>query len=84
MISLLFFFILTISVVFLHTIKQKKSIAVFNKAVSSLHNQLDLEKQKSQLLKKNLNLNCNTEFKLDILKKQVQLLEIISNQMNQI
>lgn len=79
MISLLFFFILTISVVFLHTIKQKKSIAVFNKVVNSLHNQLDLEKQKSQLLNESINLNYDIQFKTDILKKQVKLLEIISN-----
>lgn len=79
MISLLFFFILTISVVFLHTIKQKKSIAVFDKVVNSLHNQLDLEKQKSQLLNESINLNYDIQFKTDILKKQVKLLEIISN-----
>lgn len=84
MISLLFFFILIIGLLLLHFIKQKKSIAVFNKVIGSLHYQLDLEENKSQLLKKNLNLSCNTEFKLDILKKQVQLLEVISNQMNQI
>ena len=84
MISLLFFFILSISIVILHTIKQKKSIAVFDKVVSSLLIQLDLEKQKKQLLNENINLNNKTEFKLDIIKKQVQLLEIISNQMNQI
>lgn len=64
---------------FLHTIKQKKSIAVFDKVVNSLHNQLDLEKQKSQLLNESINLNYDIQFKTDILKKQVKLLEIISN-----
>ena len=72
------------SVVFLHAVKQKKSIATFNKVVNSLHKQLDLEKQKNQLLNDNINLNRKTEFKLDILKKQVQLLEIFSNPTNHI
>lgn len=78
MISLLFFFILSISIVILHTIKQKKSTAVFDKVVSSLLIQLDLEKQKKQLLNENINLDNKTEFKLDIIKKQINLLEHIA------
>lgn len=78
MISLLFFFILSISIVILHTIKQKKSSAVFDKVVSSLLIQLDLEKQKKQLLNENINLDNKTEFKLDIIKKQINLLEHIA------
>ena len=78
MISLLFFFILSISIVILHTIKQKKSSAVFDKVVSSLLIQLELEKQKKQLLNENINLDNKTEFKLDIIKKQINLLEHIA------
>lgn len=78
MISLLFFFILSISIVILHTIKQKKSTAIFDKVVSSLLIQLDLEKQKKQLLNENINLDNKTEFKLDIIKKQINLLEHIA------
>ena len=78
MISLLFFFILSISIVILHTIKQKKRSAVFDKVVSSLLIQLELEKQKKQLLNENINLDNKTEFKLDIIKKQINLLEHIA------
>ena len=84
MICLLFFFILIIGLLLLHFIKQKKSIFIFNQVLYSLQYQLDLEEHKSQRLNENLNLNYKTNFQLDILKKQVQLLEIISNQMNQI
>ena len=84
MICLLFFFILIIDLLLLHFIKQKKSIDIFNQVLYSLQYQLDLEEHKSQHLNENLNLNYKTNFQLDILKKQVQLLEIISNQMNQI
>lgn len=62
----------------MHTIKQKKSTAIFDKVVSSLLIQLDLEKQKKQLLNENINLDNKTEFKLHIIKKQINLLEHIA------
>ena len=55
-----------------------------NDVANSLLMQLDIENQKKQVLieKTKINYTFNTDLKIDILKKQVQLLEIISNQPN--
>ena len=82
MTSLLFFLILTTSVVLLHLLKQKKSTEMYNKVASTLNNQLDLEKQKSEVLKENSCGNYDIDLKIDILKNQVHLLELLSNQTN--
>lgn len=84
MISLLFFFIFTIVILLLHLNKQKKSVSIHNDVANSLQMQLAIENQKKQVLseKAKFDYNYNTYFKLDILRKQVQLLEIISNQTN--
>lgn len=82
MASLLFFLILATSVVLLHLLKQKNSTEMYNKVASTLNNQLDLEKQKSEVFKENICSNYDVDLKIDILKNQVHLLELLSNQTN--
>ena len=81
---LLFILVLTSVILILHISKQKKSVSMHNDVANSLLMQLDIENQKKQVLieKTKINYTFNTDLKIDILKKQVQLLEIISNQPN--
>lgn len=78
----LIFLVLTTVIVLLHFSKQKKSVSMHNKVAHSLQMQLALENQKKQVLIEKSKINFNTDLKIDILKKQVYLLEIISNQPN--
>ena len=81
---LLFILVLTSVILILHISKQKKSVSMHNDVANSLLMQLDIENQKKQVLieKTKINYTFNTDLKIDTLKKQVQLLEIISNQPN--
>jgi hypothetical protein len=53
-----------------------------NNVANSLQMQLAIENQRKQELSEKAKFDFNTNFKLDILSKQVQLLEIISSQTN--
>ena len=81
---LLFILVLTSVILILHINKQKKSVMMHNDVANSLLMQLAIENQKKQVLIEKTKINCtfNTDLKINILKKQVQLLEIISNQPN--
>ncbi len=81
--SILIFFSIFIAVIIkLHLNKQKKSVSMHNNVANSLQMQLAIENQRKQELSEKAKFDFNTNFKLDILSKQVQLLEIISNQTN--
>ena len=83
--TILFIFIFLNSIIIvLHIIKQKKNLLAHNKVADSLKIQIDLENQKNKKLFQFVkhNFNYSTNFKLDIIKKQIHFLEIVSNQSN--
>lgn len=84
MVILVVFIFLSIGIFLLHLNVQKKSWMLHNDISVSLQLHLNAEFSKKESLKKNkvLNADDKTDYKLNVLKQQVQLLEIISNQTN--
>ena len=82
-IGFIFLFLSSVIIV-LHVVKQKKSLLTHKDIANALLLQLDIENQKKDMLSNKGLYNCNQKinFKLDILKQQVNLLEVISNQTN--
>lgn len=65
-----------------HVVKQKKSLLTHKDIANALLLQLDIENQKKEMLSNKglYDYTHKINFKLDILKQQVNLLETISNQ----
>ncbi len=84
MVILVVFLFLSIAIFLLHLNIQRKSWMLHNAISVSLQLQLNAEFSKNESLKNNriLNADDKTVYKLNVLKQQVQLLEIISNQTN--
>lgn len=82
-IGFIFLFLSSVFVV-LHVVKQKKSLLTHKDIANALLLQLEIENQKKDVLSNKGLYDCNQKinFKLDILKQQVNLLEVISNQTN--
>lgn len=80
MLILLFFLILSVVVVFFHGIVQKKSFIKHQDIVKSIELQLQLEKQKEYTFKNTVptDLLQPLSFQLDIIKRQINLLEHIA------
>lgn len=80
-IGFIFLFLSSVFVV-LHVVKQKKSLLIHKDIANALLLQLDIEYQKKDMLSNKGIYDCNQKinFRLDILKQQVNLLETISNQ----
>ena len=80
-IGFIFLFLSSVFVV-LHVVKQKKSLLTHKDIANALLLQLNIENQKKDMLSNKGIYDCKQKinFKIDILKQQVNLLETISNQ----